>query len=124
MCIRVQLDEGLRRAFVTVLPTPQTTTVAETVLRLIRQRPVLGAWDWVIDVRNPHTLATPEEIDTIASAFNAVRSNQSFTIFISNDPAAYDRCALMERKFLDRRHLVARGPDEARRLLPHTMHVI
>ncbi|MDQ3125199.1 MAG: hypothetical protein M3Q74_06280 [Pseudomonadota bacterium] len=124
MSITVKLDEGLHRVWVTVLPEPQTSTVAETVLRLTRQRPVLGRWDWVIDTRNPHAQATPEEIDSIAATFNAVRSKQSYTIFVSTDPATYDRCALMARKFLDRRHLVARSLGEAISLLPQNMHSI
>lgn len=124
MSIQVKLEEGLRRAWVTVLPEPETTTVAATVLRLTEQRPALGGWDWVIDTRNPHAQATPEEIDSIAAAFNAVTSRQSYTIFISHDPATYDRCAVLGRKFRDRRHLVARSVAEARSLLPHSMHSI
>ena len=124
MCIRVKLDEGLRRAWVTVLPEPQTTTVAETVLRATSQRPILGSWDWIIDTRNPHAQATPEEIDSIAAAFNAVTSKQSYTIFISYDPGTYDRCALLARKFHHRRHLVARSVAEAKGLLPLSMRSI
>ena len=124
MSIQVKLDEGLRRAWVTVLPEPQTTTVAETVLRLTQRRPALGSWDWIIDTRNPHAQATPEEIDGIAAAFNAVTSKQSYTIFISHDPATYGRCALLSRKFSDRRHLVARTVAEASSLLPYSMHSI
>ena len=124
MSIEVRLDEGLRRAWVTVLPVPETNTVADTVLRLTAQRPVLGSWDWIFDVRNTHAQATPEEIDSIAAAFNSVTSKQSYTIFVSHDPATYDRCALLGRKFLHRRHLVARSVAEARRLLPQSMHSI
>lgn len=121
MSIQVNLDEGLRQAWVTVLLEPETTTVAETVLRLTGQRPLLGSWDWIIDTRNPHAQATPGEIDSIAAAFNAVTRKQSYTIFISHDPATYGRCALLGRKFLHRRHLVARSVAEARSLLPQGM---
>lgn len=124
MSIRIKLDEALRRAWVTVLPEPQTATVAETVLQLTKQRPVLGSWDWIIDTRNPHELATHEEIDRIATAFNAVRTRQGYTIFISHDSATYDRCAILGRKFLDRRHLVVRSVAEAERLLPENLHSI
>ncbi|WP_156376874.1 MULTISPECIES: hypothetical protein [unclassified Brevundimonas] len=124
MSIQVKLDEGLCRAWVTVLPEPQTSTVAETVLQLTDQRPVLGSWDWIIDIRNPHAQATPEEIESISAAFNAVTSQQSYTIFISHDPATYDRCALMARTFLRRRHLVARSVAEAKALLPMSVHRI
>ena len=120
----VKLEEGLRRAWIKVLAEPETTTVAETVLKLTGQRPVLGSWDWIIDIRNPHAQATPEEIESIAQAFNAVTSEQSYTIFISRDPGTYDRCALMGRKFVRRRHLVARTETEALNLLPQTMHSI
>lgn len=121
MTIQVKLDEGLRRAWITVLPEQETTTVAETVLRLTEQRPVLGSWDWIIDTRHPHTAATPAEIDSIAAAFNAATTKQSYTIFISHDPATYGRCALLGRKFLLRRHLVARSLAEATSLLPYEM---
>lgn len=124
MCIQVRLEEGLRRAWLTVLPEPETSTVAATVLRLTAKRPALGGWDWIIDTRNPHAQATPEELDCIAGAFNAMTSQQSYTIFISNDPATYDRCALLAQKFLNRRHLVAQSEAEARGLLPLTMHSI
>lgn len=121
MSARFKLDEGLRRVVITVLPGPPTTTVAETVLRLIGRRPELGGWDWIIDIRNPHEKATPEELGRIAAAFNAVRSRQSFTVFVSEDPATYDRCAAMELKFLDRCHLVAKTLAEARALIPGSM---
>lgn len=124
MCIRQNLDEGLQRVWLTVLPAPQTATVAETVLRLIRQRPILGSWDWIIDLRAPHEKATPDELDQIATAFNAARSKQSYTIFISADPLTRDRCTLMDTKFLDRRNLVARTPEEAESLLPRSMRSI
>lgn len=118
MSNQVKLDEGLQRVVVTVLPVYQTTTVAETVLRLTQQRPELGSWDWIIDIRNPHEKATPEELAQIAAAFNAARSKQSFTIFVSDDPATHDRCAVMELKFLDRCHFVARTMAEAQALIP------
>lgn len=124
MCIRHHLDEGLQRVWLTVLPSPQTATVAETVLGLIRQRPILGSWDWVIDLRAPHEKATPDELEEIATAFNAARSKQSYTIFISEDPLTRDRCTLLDTKFLDRRNLVSRTPDEAQSLLPSSMRNI
>lgn len=124
MSTRVTMDESLKRVFVTVLSTPPSDTVAETVLRLTNQRPELGGWDWTIDIRNPHDKATTEQLDQIAAAFNAARSRQSYTIFISDDPATYDRCALMELKFLNRRHLVANSPSQALALLPRNMPTI
>ena len=124
MSVQIKIDENLHRVWLTALPEPQTATVAETVLRLTRQRPILGNWDWIIDTRNPHAQATPDEIDEIATAFNTVKSEQSYTIFVSTDPATYDRCAVMGRKFLGRRHLVARSPGDALGLLPHSMHSI
>ncbi len=124
MSVQVRLEEGVRRAWLTVLPKPQTATVAETVLRLTNQRPVLGSWDWIIDIRNPHAQATEEELDLIAKAFNSVTSCQSYIIFISEDPATYARCAILAQKFINRRHLVAKGTVDATRLLPFTMHSI
>lgn len=118
------IDESLQRVFVAVLPEPPSETVAETVLRLTGKRPELGGWDWIIDIRNPHEKATLEELDLIAEAFNAARSRQGYTVFVSEDPATYARCALMELKFLDRRHLVAKSPAQALALLPWTMAAI
>jgi len=122
MSTEVKLDEARRRVLVTVLPGPETTTVADTALSLTRDRPALGAWDWVIDTRNPHTKATLEEVEAIAAAFNAVGGDKGHTIFVSHDPVTYQRCALMQRKFNGRRHLVARSPLEAERLLPLPPH--
>ncbi|GAA0870763.1 hypothetical protein GCM10009116_26000 [Brevundimonas basaltis] len=124
MSIDVKLNEGLRRASVTVLPGPQTKTVADAVLGLTTKRPALGGWDWIIDIRNPHVQATLEEIESIAAAFNAATSQQSYTIFISNDPGTYDRCALLGPKFVRRRHLVATSMAEALSLLPINMQSI
>lgn len=121
MSTSVKVNEALRRVIVTVLPGPQTRTVADAVLDLTRGRPELGGWDWIIDVRNPHDLATPEELSQIAAAFNAARSKQSFTIFVSEDPATYDRCALMGTQFRDRCHLVATTLKQAEALLPRPM---
>ena len=124
MSVLVKLDESLRQVWVTVLPEPQTATVAETLLRLTKQRPVLGSWDWIIDTRNPHELATVEELDRIAAAFNAVTTQPRHTIFISLQSSTYDRCAILGRKFRNRRHLVARTPGEAEALLPPSLFVI
>lgn len=124
MSVHVKLEEGLKRAWLTVLSEPQTTTVAATILQLTKQRPTLGSWDWIIDLRKPHTQATSEELDNIAVAFNAVTSKQSYTIFVSNDPSAHDGCARLTQRFLHRRHLVAKSLAEAKALLPKTMHSI
>ena len=124
MSVHVKLEEGLKRAWLTVLPEPQATTVAATILQLTTLRPALGSWDWIIDIRKPHAQATSEELDTIAAAFNAVTSEQSYTIFVSNDPSAHDRCALLAQKFLYRRHLVAQSAADAKALLPKMMHSI
>ncbi len=121
MSNRVTLNESLKRAVVAVLPGPQTTTVAETILRLTHQRPELGGWDWIIDIRAPHEKATADELEQIALAFNAATSKQSYTIFISDDPATYDRCALMDTKFLARRNLVAKSMVEAEAMMPRLM---
>lgn len=124
MSVQVNLEEGLKRAWVTALPGSQTTTVAATILQLTTLRPTLGGWDWIIDIREPHAQATAEELDSIAAAFNAFTSNQSYTIFLSNDPAIHERCALIAQKFFHRRHLVARSVAEARNLLPTALHSI
>ena len=124
MSVQVNLHEGLKRDWVTALPEPQTATVAATILQLTKQRPTLGGWDWIIDIREPHAEATAEELDSIAAAFNAFTVSQSYTIFVSTDPATHDRCELLAQKFLNRRHLVAQSIAEARCLLPVTMHSI
>lgn len=125
MSIQVNLDEGLRQVVVTVQRAPQPTKVAESVLRLTSQRPELGGWDWIIDTRNPFEQATPQELDEIASAFNAARSKQSYTIFVSHDVAGTsERCGQLDLKFLDRRHLVAKTLTEAKHLIPRTMRSI
>jgi hypothetical protein len=121
MSIQVKLDEGLRRVFISVPRARRPTKVADTVLRLTRHRRELGSWDWVIDTRNPFEPATPEEIDRIAAAFNAVHSRQSYTIFISLNPATNDRCTELDLKFQNRRHLVARTLTEAKALIPDTV---
>ncbi|RZI98560.1 MAG: hypothetical protein EON90_12855 [Brevundimonas sp.] len=125
MSIQVKLDEGLRQVFITVLRAPHPTKVSEAVLRLTAQRPELGGWDWIIDTRNPFEQATPKELDQIAAAFNAARSKQSYTIFISHDVAGTsERCGLLDLKFLNRRHLVAKNLTEAKHLIPGTMRSI
>lgn len=125
MPIQLELDEGLRRVLITVLRASQPTKVSETVLRLTAQRPELGGWDWIIDIRNPFEQANPQELEQIAAAFNAARSKQSYTIFISNDGAATsERCLQLDVKFLNRRHLVAKTLTEARHLIPRTLRSI
>lgn len=124
MTTKTQLDNTRRRVLVTVTLQPQTETVAETVLRLLAGRPELGGWDWILDIRNPHQQATADELDEIAAAFNARTSKQAYTVFVSRDPATYDRCALLGPKFHHRCHLVARDVAEAETLLPQTMQFI
>lgn len=124
MSTTFKLDEGRQRVTVTVLPRPQTTTVAETVISLLEHRAEVGAWDWIFDIRAPHAKATSDELDRIAAAFNAVRSRQSYTIFISDDPVARERCRIMDTKFLDRRHLVAGTMRAATALIPRTLATV
>lgn len=83
----VNHHEGLKRAWGTVLPAPQTATVVATILRLTNQRPTLGAWNWIIDIREPYAQATAEELERLGAVFNAFTVPQSYTIFASNDPA-------------------------------------
>lgn len=124
MPTKYALNESLRRVVVTVTPDHPTTSVAQTVLELIRHRPLLGSWDWIFDIREPHQKASAEQLHEIAQAFNSVRSKESYTIFISADPATYDRCVLMDLKFLDRRHLVAGTMEEAEQLIPRVLPTI
>ena len=123
MCIEMIIDENYYRVWLSVLPVPQTTTVAETVLRLTTRRPELGSWDWIIDIRAPHEKATLDEVDHIATAFNAARSKQSYTIFITDDPLAPERCAFMDTKFVHRRNMFARTPAGAVSLLPKSVRI-
>lgn len=124
MSTRVAVEERLKRVVVTVLPRLPSVTVAETVLSHLARRPELGGWDWIFDIRAPHDKATPEELDQIAAAFNAARSKQSYTIFISEDPVAFERCRIMDVKFLDRRHLVARDMRAAKALIGRTLPTV
>lgn len=124
MSIDIKLDRGIRRVWLTVLAEPQTTTVAETTVQLVKQHPAVASWDWIIDIRNPHAKATPKEMDSVFSAFSAKGEEGHFTIFVSNDTSAYDLCALLGRKFPHRRYLAARSRAEAEALLPQRMLVI
>ena len=108
-----------------MLRTPQPIKVAKTVLRPTSQRPEFGGWDWIIGTRTPFEQATPQELDQIAAAFNFARSKQSYTIFISHDVSATSkRCAQLDLKFLNRRHLVTKTLTDAKALSPRTMRSI
>lgn len=111
------IDENRRRIVITAKTADRTPTVAETVLQIIGRRPDLGRWDWIFDIREPHEKATTEPLDQIAEVFNAMRGERSYTIFVSSDPETYARCALMDLKFLDRRHIVAPTRKEAEALI-------
>nr|WP_295236699.1 hypothetical protein [uncultured Brevundimonas sp.] len=106
---------------ITAKTADRTPTVAETVLQIIGRRPDLGRWDWIFDLREPHEKATTEQLDQIAQVFNAVRGERSYTVFVSRDPETYARCALMDLKFLDRRHIVAPTMAEAEALIPRVV---
>ena len=124
MSVNVQLIRGMRRVWLTVLAEPQTTTVAETAVQLVKQHPAVASWDWVIDLRNPHAKGTPKDMDSIVSAFSAEGDEVGFTIFVSNDTSAYDLCAVLGRKFPHRRYLAARSRAEAEALLPQRTQTI
>ena len=108
MTTSTQIFERLRRVVVAVTAAPETETVGQTVLRLLKARPELGGWDWVLDIRNPHEKAPMAELEQIASAFNERTSTMAYTVFVSSDPGTYDRCALLGARFQRRCHLVAR----------------
>ncbi|HYC74525.1 hypothetical protein [Brevundimonas sp.] len=118
MSVDIKLERGLRRVWLTVLAEPPKARVAETAVQLVKQHPGVAGWDWIIDLRVSHAKATPEEMDSIFSAFSAKGQEGNCTIFISNDSSAYDLCALLGRKFPHRRYLAARSRAEAEALLP------
>lgn len=124
MSVDIKLFRGLRRVWLTVLAEPQTTTVAETAVRLVKEHPAVAGWDWVVDIRNPHAKATPKEMDSIVSEFSSKGEEGGFTIFVSNDTSTYDLCALLGRKFPHRRYLAARSGAEAEALLPQRTQTI
>lgn len=124
MTTSTQISERLRRVVVAVTAAPETETVGQTVLRLLKARPELGGWDWVLDIRNPHEKAPLEELEQIAAAFNQRTTTMAYTVFVSTDPATYDRCALLGARFQRRCHLVARDMAEVERLLPQAMSFI
>ena len=95
--------------------------MAATILGLLDRRPNIASWDWIIDVRCAHQQATPSEIDQIAAAFNAATSQQGFVIYVSEDPASYNRCAMIAPKFRNRCFLVAHTVSSAKSLLPRHM---
>ncbi|HZV83665.1 MAG TPA: hypothetical protein VFF48_01650 [Brevundimonas sp.] len=124
MTTSTHISERLRRVVVAVKACAETETVGQTVLRLLKARPELGGWDWVLDIRNPHEKASLEELEEIASAFNERTSTMAYTVFVSSDPGTYDRCALLGARFQRRCHLVARDMAEVERLLPQAMSFI
>ncbi len=124
MSVDIKLDRGKRRVWLTVLAEPQTITVAQTAVQLVKQHPAVASWDWVIDVRNPHAKATPEELDSIVSAFGMKGGEGGFTIFITSDTSVYDLCAQLGRNFPHRRYLAVRSLAEAEALLPQRTQTI
>ena len=98
--------------------------MAATLLTLIGRRPNIAGWDWIIDVRCAHQQATPSEIEQIAAAFNGATSSQGFVIYVSEDPASHDRCAMIAPKFRNRCFLVAQTLSSAKSLLPRTIPII
>ncbi|WP_284876977.1 hypothetical protein [Brevundimonas sp. MEB006b] len=115
------IDENRRRIVITAKTADRTPTVAETVLQIIGRRPDLGRWEWIFDIREPHEKATTEQLDQITEVFNVVCGEHSCTIFVSSDPETYARCALMDLKFIDRRHIVAPTMKEGEALIPRVV---
>lgn len=124
MSTEFKLDEGLQRAIVMARAGARQPTVADTILTLLKRRPDLGAWDWIFDLRQPFERATPEELEQIARAFNAARSRQSYTVFISDDPETRERSRLMDTLFLDRKHVVVADLRAAHAAIPAVMRAI
>ncbi len=119
-----RIDEGVQFVIVSARTDPASPTVAETILGLLKRRPEMGGWDWIIDLSRPFERAKPEEIDQISRAFNAMRSRQAYTVFISVESETWDRCRELDKRFLDRVHLVAPTMAAARALLPVSMRSI
>ncbi|MDQ3125041.1 MAG: hypothetical protein M3Q74_05480 [Pseudomonadota bacterium] len=124
MSIDIKLVRGMRQVWLTVLAGPQTTTVAESAVQLVKQHPAVASWDWIIDLRNPPAKGTPKDMDSIVSAFSDKGDEGGFTIFVSNHTSAYDLCAVLGRKFPHRRYLAARSRAEAEALLPQRTQTI
>ena len=124
MSVDIKLDRGIRRVWLAVLAEPQTITVAETAVQLVKQHPAVANWDWIIDVRNPHAKASPKEMDSIVSAFSMKGDEGGFTIFVTKDTSVYDLCAQLGRNFLHRRYLAVGSLAEAEALLPQRTQTI
>ena len=118
MSIQTKLDERLSRAFVTVMPDTQTATVVSVILQLVKRRPTLVNWDWIIDLREPSLASTADELSELVALFDTTTGDTRSTIFISTDAALYDWCARLSRMVRNRRHLVVSAIADAIRLLP------
>ena len=124
MSIQTKLDGRLRRVWVTVLPDAQAATVVSVILQLVKVRPALTDWDWVVDLRNPSAASNKEELEQLVAVFNNASADMRYTVFISTDPGLYDWCARLGRMVGNRRHLVVSGMADAVRLLPAPMPTI
>ncbi|WP_426051726.1 hypothetical protein [Brevundimonas sp. SL161] len=120
MAAVISIVESGRYVIAAASPQPGIT-VAATILDLLDRRPKIAGWDWIIDVRCAYQQATPSEIDQIAAAFNRATSRQGFVIYVSEDPASHDRCAMIAPKFRNRCFLVAHTLSSAKLLLPRIM---
>lgn len=112
--MRYQIDEEARLFHLDLNSGVSAETALGEVLAIIKARPELWGWDWIVEADTTPCDASFEQIARLASAFDTPPSFEVLTLLVSRDASLPMWARVMDFQFPRRRHVVVLSLDEAR----------
>lgn len=116
MPVTLELDEPKRRVLALIEPDHDGIPLTDRLAEVVEQRPNLGGWDWIVEVRGKLPKAVPWNLERLVSVFDCPASPAD-TVVVSTDPIADAWARVLSSNFRVRRHWVMSSRAAARELL-------
>lgn len=115
--MQYEIDEQARILWMDLVSAGSADKVLTATLALIKARPELCSWDWIVECQPLPNDATVDHLSKLAQAWGAPPTVEALTVFVTQDRLLHLWARVMDFQFLRRKHLVERDVEAARRLI-------
>lgn len=116
MPLTLEFHDARRRVMALIEPDHDGIPVTVRLMDAVEQRPEVGGWDWVVEVRGKLPLAAPFDLERLRSLLDRPDSPAD-TVVVTTDPVVEAWTRLLGAAFRVRRHWVTRSRKAAIALL-------
>jgi len=111
--VRYRIDEEAQLLHLDLNSGVSAETALGEALAIIKVRPDLWSWDWIVEAETTPWDASFEQIARLAGALDTPPPAEALTMLVSQDASLHLWARVMDFQFLRRRHIVVRSIEEA-----------